>query len=57
MGTKNILSLAKKPFHPKEKMSLARVVFHNEGILQQLMETDEYDKLRVWTSDVEKEFT
>ena len=25
-----------------------------ENILQQLMETDEYDKLRVWTSDVEK---
>ena len=23
--------------------------------LQQLMETDEYDRLRVWTSDVEKE--
>ena len=25
-----------------------------ENILQQLMETDEYEKLRVWTSDVEK---
>ena len=25
-----------------------------ENILQQLMETDEYDKFRVWTSDVEK---
>ena len=25
-----------------------------ENILQQLMETDEYDKLRVWTSDIEK---
>ena len=25
-----------------------------ENILQQLMETDEYDKLRLWTSDVEK---
>ena len=25
-----------------------------EDILQQLMETDEYDKLRVWTSDAEK---
>ena len=26
-----------------------------ENILQQLMETDEYEKLRVWTSDVEEE--
>ena len=25
-----------------------------ENILQQLMETDEYDKFRVWTSDIEK---
>ena len=37
--------------HPLDEVSYNEVY---ENILQQLMETDEYDKLWVWTSDVEK---
>ena len=37
--------------HPLDEENYNEVY---ENILQQLMETDEYDKLRVWTSDVEK---
>ena len=37
--------------HPLDEVTYNEVY---ENILQQLMETDEYDKLRVWTSDVEK---
>ena len=37
--------------HPLDEENYSEVY---ENILQQLMETDEYDKLRVWTSDVEK---
>ena len=37
--------------HPLDEVTYNEVY---EIILQQLMETDKYDKLRVWTSDVEK---
>ena len=37
--------------HPLDEVTYNEVY---ENILQQLMETGEYDKLRVWTSDVEK---
>ena len=40
--------------HPLDEVSYNEVY---EDILQQLMETDEYDKLRVWISDVEKEMS
>ena len=37
--------------HPLDEASYHEVY---DDILQQLMETDEYDKLRVWTSEVER---
>ena len=37
--------------HPLDEESSHRVY---DDILQQLMESEEYDKLRVWTSEVEK---
>ena len=37
--------------HPLDEVSYHEVY---DDILQQLMETDEYDKLRVWTSEVER---
>ena len=37
--------------HPLDEVTYNEVY---ENILQQLMETDEYDKLGVWASDVEK---
>ena len=37
--------------HPLDEASYHKVY---DDILQQLMETDEYDKLRVWSSEVEK---
>ena len=37
--------------HPLDEVIYNEVY---ENVLQQLMEMDEYDKLRVWTSDVEK---
>ena len=38
--------------HPLDEVSYHEVY---DDILQQLMESDEYDKLRVWTSEAEKE--